>query len=37
MLDCTLFDLQNKYIVTIKMSQTVVNRIVMDIFEYFHK
>ena len=30
-------DLQNKYIVTIRMSQTVVYRIVIDLFEYFHK
>ena len=37
MFDCTLFDLQNKYIVTIKMSQTVVYRIVIDLFEYFYK
>ena len=32
-----IIDMQNKLIVTIKMSQTVVYRIVIDLFEYFHR
>ena len=40
MFDCTLFDLQNKYSVTIKMSQNTMSHIgfrsVPVILSYFH-